>query len=329
MPDYALMNQCLYEGKAREVEQMTKDALAEGRSVQEVLTEGLIAGMSVVGEDFKHNVLYVPEVLIAARAMKAGMAVLKPLLAARDGTGVEPAGVLVMGTVRGDLHDIGKNLVCMMAEGAGFEVHDIGVDQSIEKFLAANEQFKPGIIGMSALLTTTMTYMKVVVDGFKEKGLGHVKMAIGGAPISQKYADEIGADGYGADASSAVDLFLHLVGKGAAPVAKSKLDTINAAMAGRADRGTRERDPNARSKFQVLYWQEIPSEIKAWDDFDEVKLSLSERFAARIDASAQKQGFIQADSYLAHLRWSEAVERAGSPDEVAQAVKSELEAKFA
>jgi 5-methyltetrahydrofolate--homocysteine methyltransferase len=212
MPDYALMNQCLYEGKAKEVEQMTKDALAEGRSVQEVLTEGLIAGMSVVGEDFKYNVLYVPEVLIAARAMKAGMAVLKPLLTAKDSKTVS-AGVVVMGTVRGDLHDIGKNLVCMMAEGAGFEVHDIGVDQSVEKFEAAAAQFKPDIIGMSALLTTTMTYMKTVIDGFEAKGLGHIKMAIGGAPISQMYADEIGADGYGSDASSAVDLFIRLADK--------------------------------------------------------------------------------------------------------------------
>lgn len=212
MPDYALMNQYLYEGKAAEVERMTKEALAEGRSVKEVLTEGLIAGMSVVGEDFKHNILYVPEVLIAARAMKAGMAVLKPLLTAKD-SAVEPKGRLLMGTVRGDLHDIGKNLVCMMAEGAGFQVMDIGVDQSIEKFLAASEEFKPDIIGMSALLTTTMTYMKTVIDGYQEKGLTHIKMAIGGAPISQMYADEIGADGYGADASSAVDLFLRLVEK--------------------------------------------------------------------------------------------------------------------
>jgi methylmalonyl-CoA mutase cobalamin-binding domain/chain len=212
MPDYALMNQCLYEGKAKEVEEMTKAGLAEGRPVQEILTEGLIAGMSVVGEDFKHNILYVPEVLIAARAMKAGMAVLKPLLTAKDSTNIS-AGRLLMGTVRGDLHDIGKNLVCMMAEGAGFQVMDIGVDQSIEKFMAAADQFKPDIIGMSALLTTTMTYMKTVIDGFDQKGLGHIKMAIGGAPISQMYADEIGADGYGSDASSAVDLFLRLTGK--------------------------------------------------------------------------------------------------------------------
>ena len=191
---------------------MTKDALAEGRTVQEVLNEGLIAGMSVVGEDFKYNILYVPEVLIAARAMKAGMAVLKPLLSAKD-SNVEPKGVLLMGTVRGDLHDIGKNLVCMMAEGAGFEVHDIGVDQSLEKFHAAAELYKANIVGMSALLTTTMTYMKTVIDGFKEKGLVETKMAIGGAPVSQMFADEIGADGYGSDASSAVDLFLKLVDK--------------------------------------------------------------------------------------------------------------------
>src|SRR3954467_9904627 len=221
MPDYALMNQCLYEGKAKDVEQMTKDALAEGRTVQEVLNEGLIAGMSVVGEDFKHNILYVPEVLIAARAMKAGMAVLKPLLTAKDST-TKRVGVVLMGTVRGDLHDIGKNLVCMMAEGAGFEVYDIGVDQSVEKFMAAADKYKPTIIGMSALLTTTMTYMKTVIDGFNIPGRDHIKMAIGGAPISQMFADEIGADGYGADASSAVDLFLYFVGKGPAPAATAK-----------------------------------------------------------------------------------------------------------
>src|SRR5690348_15342914 len=225
MPDYALMNQYLYEGKAKEVGEMTQAALAEGRPVQEVLSEGLIAGMSVVGEDFKYNILYVPEVLIAARAMKAGMLVLKPLLAAKD-SDVQPAGVLVMGTVRGDLHDIGKNLVCMMAEGAGFQVKDIGVDQSIEKFAAAADDFKPDIIGMSALLTTTMTYMKTVIDGFRAQGRNEVKFAIGGAPISQMFADEIAADGYGADASNAVDLFLYLVGKGPAPTVATKKGVV-------------------------------------------------------------------------------------------------------
>jgi 5-methyltetrahydrofolate--homocysteine methyltransferase len=214
--DYALMNQCLYEGNAQAVADMTNEALAEGRTAQEVLTEGLIAGMSVVGEDFKHNVLYVPEVLIAARAMKAGMAVLKPLLSAKD-SGTRPAGVLLMGTVRGDLHDIGKNLVCMMAEGAGFEVHDIGVDQSVEKFMAAADKCQPTIIGMSALLTTTMTYMKTVIDGFAAAGRDNVKMAVGGAPISQMFADEIGADGYGSDASAAVDLFLRLAEEARVP----------------------------------------------------------------------------------------------------------------
>jgi 5-methyltetrahydrofolate--homocysteine methyltransferase len=212
MPDYALMNQLLYEGNADQVGKLTEAALAEGRTAQEVLTEGLIAGMSVVGEDFKHNILYVPEVLISARAMKAGMAVLKPLLTSKDG-GSRPKGVLVMGTVRGDLHDIGKNLVGMMAEGAGFEVHDIGVDQSVEKFMAAAEKHKPNIIGMSALLTTTMMYMKTVIEGFHAAGHSEIKMAVGGAPISQMFADEIGADGYGANASAAVDLFLRLAGQ--------------------------------------------------------------------------------------------------------------------
>jgi 5-methyltetrahydrofolate--homocysteine methyltransferase len=323
MPDYALMNQCIYEGKAKEVGEMTQAALDEGRNVQEVLTEGLIAGMSVVGEDFKYNILYVPEVLIAARAMKAGMAVLKPLLSAKD-SGVEPAGVLLMGTVRGDLHDIGKNLVCMMAEGAGFQVHDIGVDQSIEKFLAATELHQPHIIGMSALLTTTMTYMKVVIDGCKERGLTQ-RFAIGGAPISQMYADEIGADGYGADASSAVDLFLYFVGKGAAPKSKTKLETIASVKAERAE-SRNQREPDARSKYQILYWQNLPSQVKAWDDFDEIKLDLPARFAERIDASAQKQGLIQADRYMAQLRWTEAAERPGAPQAVAEAVKAELEA---
>lgn len=210
MVDYALMNQFLYEGNAAKVEQMTKDALAEGRTAQEILNDGLIAGMSVVGEDFKHNVLYVPEVLIAARAMKAGMSVLKPLLSAK-GSNTRPAGVLLMGTVRGDLHDIGKNLVCMMAEGAGFEVHDIGVDQSVEKFMGAADKCNPDIIGMSALLTTTMTYMKIVIDGFRAAGREQIKMAVGGAPISEMFSDEIGADGYGANASAAVELFLRLV----------------------------------------------------------------------------------------------------------------------
>ena len=323
MPDYALMNQCLYEGKAKEVEQMTRDALAEGREVQEILTEGLISGMSVVGEDFKYNILYVPEVLIAARAMKAGMSVLKPLLSGQDSV-VQPMGTLLMGTVRGDLHDIGKNLVSMMAEGAGFKVVDIGVDQSIDKFLAATEQHKPDIIGMSALLTTTMTYMKTVVDGYKERGLTQ-KFAVGGAPISQSFADEIKADGYGADASSAVDLFLYFMGKGPPPRPKSKIEAIEEIKAERKQSQAQTNGHN-KSKFQILYWQDIPSEVKAWDDFDEIKMNLPEKFVVRIDASAQKQGLISQDAYSAHFRWSDPAERAGSPQDVAEAVCRELTA---
>ena len=315
------MNQYLYEGKAKEVEQMTKDALAEGRSVKEVLEEGLIAGMSVVGEDFKHNILYVPEVLIAARAMKAGMAVLKPLLSAH-GSDSGSVGRLLMGTVRGDLHDIGKNLVCMMAEGAGFQVKDIGVDQSIEKFAAAADDFKPDIIGMSALLTTTMTYMKTVIDGFHAQGRTQVKFAIGGAPISQMFADEIGADGYGADASNAVDLFLYLVGKGPAPAAVAKRGV---ALKPAAPATSAPRAANATSKYQILYWQSLPSSIKAWDDATEIKVDLPAKFAERIDAEATKLGLTKGDDYIAQLRWGDELERPGTPQDVVAALQQELE----
>jgi 5-methyltetrahydrofolate--homocysteine methyltransferase len=326
MPDYALMNQYLYEGKAKEVEQMTKDALAEGRHFQEVMNEGLIAGMSVVGEDFKHNVLYVPEVLIAARAMKAGMAVLKPLLTSKENES-KRVGTLVMGTVRGDLHDIGKNLVCMMAEGAGFEVHDIGVDQSVEKFMAAADRTNPKIIGMSALLTTTMTYMKTVIDGFEAAGRGNIKMAIGGAPISQMFADEIGADGYGQNASAAVDLFLHLASGESdvpAPVASGSNGTKVAPAAATpvvVAVGT-------RSTFKVLYWQEIPSQIRAEDDAgNDVSVELPVKFAARIDSMAQQRGLTSSDAYTEQWKWSKEQDRDGSADEVAAAVRAELEAK--
>jgi len=210
MPDYAVMNQLLYQGKAAQVKEMTEAALAEGEAVEDVLEKGLIYGMGVVGEDFKHNRVYVPEVLIAARAMKSGMAILKPLLIEKGGD--SSAGTLIMGTVKGDLHDIGKNLVCMMAEGAGFTVVNLGVDQSAEKFVAAVKEHDADIVGMSALLTTTMVYMGKVIQAFEEAGLDKVKVCIGGAPISQSYADEIGADGYAADAASAVDMFKVMVG---------------------------------------------------------------------------------------------------------------------
>jgi len=211
MTDYSKINQLLYEGNAKEVERLVQAALAEGRPVDEVLNNGLIAGMAVVGEDFKYNVLYVPEVLVAARAMKAGMAVLKPLLVASAADN-PPRGTLVVGTVKGDLHDIGKNLVCMMAEGAGFKVVDLGVDQPVERFVAAVREHKADILGMSALLTTTMSYMKVVIAHVQQQpDLATVKIAVGGAPVSKMFSEEIGADGYGPDAPSSVDLFMQLM----------------------------------------------------------------------------------------------------------------------
>lgn len=209
MPDYAFMNQSLYEGNAPVVKKMTEEGLEEGLTAVELLNDGLTSGMSVVGEDFKHNRVYVPEVLLAARAMKAGMAVLKPLLSVAAES--SSSGTIVMGTVKGDLHDIGKNIVCMMSEGAAFTIIDLGVDTPAEDFLDAAKQHNADIVGMSALLTTTMPYMKTVIDAFKTEGLDHVKLCAGGAPITQMFADEIGADGYAPDAGSAVELFTRLV----------------------------------------------------------------------------------------------------------------------
>ena len=208
MTDYALMNQLLYEGKHKEVKAMTEEALAAGLNVDEVLEDGLIAGMRVVGEDFKHNRIFVPEVLLAARAMKAGMAVLRPLLTERKDAGSQ--GTVVMGTVKGDLHDIGKNLVGMMAEGAGFTIVDLGTDTSADEFIRAVTDNDAAILGMSALLTTTMIYMKTVVETVRGNGLD-VKIAVGGAPVTPQFCNDIGADGYAADAASAVELFKKLV----------------------------------------------------------------------------------------------------------------------
>ena len=210
MTDYALMNQLLFEGDKEAVPRLTEEALAAGRPALEVLEEGLIAGMRVVGEDFKHNRIFVPEVLLAARAMKAGMAILQPLLTARADEA--SAGTLIMGTVKGDLHDIGKNLVGMMAEGAGFTVVDLGTNTSADEFVAAVREHDADILGMSALLTTTMIYMRTVVEAMDDAGLGDIPVCVGGAPISHDYAREIGADGYAADAGSAVELFKRLVG---------------------------------------------------------------------------------------------------------------------
>ena len=200
----------LIKGKAPEVKELVQKAIDEGEDVEKVLNEGLVAGMSVVGAKFKANEFYVPEVLIAARAMKAGMGILRPILAEKNIKGI---GTVVLGTVRGDLHDIGKNLVAMMLEGAGFEIIDLGVDVSPEKFIETAKEKKADLVGLSALLTTTMPSMKDVVKAVGDSGLkDKVKVMIGGAPLTQSYADEIGADGYAPDAASAVDEIKQLLG---------------------------------------------------------------------------------------------------------------------
>jgi 5-methyltetrahydrofolate--homocysteine methyltransferase len=194
----------LMKGKANDVKALVQQALNEKLGAADILNNGLLAGMSVIGERFKKNEVYVPEVLIAARAMKSGMEILKPALAAAK---VEPRGVVVIGTVKGDLHDIGKNLVGMMLEGGGFKVVDAGINVEPAKFIELAKQTNASLIGASALLTTTMTNMKEIVDAVKASELaGKVKVMIGGAPVTQAFCDEIGADGYAADAASAADL---------------------------------------------------------------------------------------------------------------------------
>jgi len=203
------LSESIIRGKLPDAERLTNQALAEGIPPAEILNKGLIAGMNVVGEKFKNNEFYVPEVLIAARAMKGAMAILRPKLVE---TGVKPIGRCVLGTVKGDLHDIGKNLVGMMLEGAGFEVIDLGVDVSPDKFIATAQERQAQVIGLSALLTTTMVNMKSVINALQEHGArDRFKVIIGGAPVTQNYADEIGADGYAPDAASAVEVVKAMV----------------------------------------------------------------------------------------------------------------------
>ena len=199
---YELMQDDLYDGYADEIAEEVNEALSRGLTPYDILNQGLVAGMDIVGEDFRDGILFVPEVLMAAKAMKAGMAILRPLLVE---TGAPKLGTAVIGTVKGDIHDIGQNLVSMMWEGAGLEVHNIGTNNSVEDYLEAMEKYNADIIGMSALLTTTMPYMKVVIDTLKEMGKrDDVIVLVGGAPLSEGFAEEIEADAYCADASEAV-----------------------------------------------------------------------------------------------------------------------------
>jgi len=198
-----LIQDDLYDGLADEVVKSVEELLKRGMTPYDVLTKGLVAGMDIVGVDFRDGILFVPEVLMAAKAMKAGMAILRPLLAE---TGAPQVGTMVIGTVKGDIHDIGKNLVAMMMEGAGFNVINLGINTDAEKFINAIHDHKPEILGMSALLTTTMPYMGVVINTLKEQGLrDQLIVLVGGAPLNEAFAEEIGADAYCRDAAIAVE----------------------------------------------------------------------------------------------------------------------------
>lgn len=209
MTDLQPLADALIAGNADEVSQLTRRALDAGVPAEVILEDGLIAGMKVIGVRFRDNIIFVPEVLVAARAMKAGLAHLEPIFAE---CGVEPAGRMVIGTVKGDIHDIGKNLVGMMLRGAGVEVIDLGINTSLQKFCDAVEANRPQLIGMSALLTTTMGQMRTNIAAFRERGyLETARVMVGGAPVSEEYAATIGADAYGKDASDAVDKAMKLL----------------------------------------------------------------------------------------------------------------------
>ncbi|MBT6798016.1 MAG: cobalamin-binding protein [Porticoccaceae bacterium] len=203
------MHDDLYDGLKEEIMEGTDILLARGWGPEKLLGEALVAGMTIVGIDFRDGILFVPEVLLSANAMKGGMSILKPLLAE---TGAKPVGKVVIGTVKGDIHDIGKNLVGMMMEGAGFEVYDIGINNSVEDYFAALERHKPDILGMSALLTTTMPYMKVVVDALKQQNLRDKYIVmVGGAPLNEEFGLAVGADAYCRDAADASTTAIRLV----------------------------------------------------------------------------------------------------------------------
>ena len=205
----AQMHDDLYDGLAEEIDEGTRILLDRGWPADKVLDVALVEGMRIVGIDFRDGILFVPEVLLAANAMKAGMAILRPLLAE---TGAEPIGSVVIGTVKGDIHDIGKNLVAMMLEGAGFEVTDLGINTDVEEFIAALDEHQPDILGMSALLTTTMPYMKVVIDTLVDKSLREdFIVLVGGAPLNEEFGEAIGADAYCRDAAVAAETAKELI----------------------------------------------------------------------------------------------------------------------
>ena len=251
----AQMHDDLYDGLKEEIEDGVRILLERGWAPYDVLTKALVEGMRIVGIDFRDGILFVPEVLMSANAMKAGMAILRPLLAA---TGAPKMGKMVIGTVKGDIHDIGKNLVCMMMEGAGFEVFDIGINNGVEKYLEAIEKHQPEILGMSALLTTTMPYMKVVIDTLKEKGIRNDYIVlVGGAPLNESFAEAVGADAYCRDAAVAVETAKALLARrqGSAAVA----GRLSAASVRRRDRMSPERATTDETEVEAFWPRRVAS----------------------------------------------------------------------
>jgi methanogenic corrinoid protein MtbC1 len=309
------MHDDLYDGMADEIAEGTRILLSRDWSPQRVLNDALVEGMRIVGVDFRDGILFVPEVLLAANSMKAGMAILRPLLAE---TGAESVGKVVIGTVKGDIHDIGKNLVGMMMEGAGFEVVDIGINNDAAAYLAALEEHQPDILGMSALLTTTMPYMKVVVDAMVERGVrDRYIVMIGGAPVNEEFKVAVGADAYCRDAAVAAQMAKELV----------------LAKHGRqAPSPTREatRGPSRRAtgpRCTVLWWGDIPSQVIASDGDRTHKAELPSRFAEAIDRAAMGGGQAGSDAYA--TGWTR-TERVCSIDLQAEldAEVAELESRY-
>jgi 5-methyltetrahydrofolate--homocysteine methyltransferase len=209
MVNFDEIKKTVLEGQVEKAKDLAASLVQSGENPLSIIDDGLIAGMNEVGVKFKAGDMFVPEVIMSAKAMSAGVDAVKPFI---KGEGIKAPGVVVIGTVKGDLHDIGKNLVCMILESAGFKVIDLGVDNSAEQFIEAVKEHKPQVVGMSALLTTTMPFMKETIDAFVEEGIRDtVKIIVGGAPVSRQYAEEIGADGYGEDAISARDLCVNLL----------------------------------------------------------------------------------------------------------------------
>ena len=314
LPDDELAEQMhddLYDGMAEEIGEGTRILLDRGWPPQRVLNDALVEGMRIVGVDFRDGILFVPEVLLAANAMKAGMAILRPLLAE---TGVESVGKVVIGTVKGDIHDIGKNLVGMMLEGAGFEVVDIGINNDAGAYLEALEEHQPDILGMSALLTTTMPYMKVVIDELVERGLrDRYIVMVGGAPVNEEFKDAVGADAYSRDAAVAAQMAQELVmarrGATPPPVPVERSAAANA---------RREAGP----RCTVIWWGAIPSEVVVREGERILKAELPPRFAEAIDRAAMGGGQAGSDSYMAG--WTRS-ERACSSDLQAE-LDSEVDA---